>query len=555
MIRRGRWWPLAMVTLAACGEVEPPTVPVEAVHAGEARVSLPQPGGQAGGGRFRLLAAGPLPILAVNTDSATAGYPPARLADGNQATEWINGPYKPATSWAAVDLGLAATLAGVALKTGPTPAGASYDVQVSSTGASWTTALANQRNTTWGMETKTLPAGTTGRLVRVFWRNSPTTPAAHFAVFELTVTGTAAGSPAPLPSTTASPVGPTPTPGATPTPMPSAPPTPPGSSPPPPLERLSLAGSARASSGNATAAADGLPGTFWEPWGGLPQWVAVPLAEPASGTLAVLWHASSNYYLERTNVPRHYTVEASADSSDGRNGTWTTVAAIRDNPVRSRVDTATAPGARWIRLAISGQWQYKPQLRELEVHRSTSAARMDSWLILGDSITALAFHPGAANVFSPTVASLVPGRSPIVVGAGTGGDKASDGQQKLAVGLPLTPAGSFVGLAFGTNDAWKVVPVATFKAQVQAMIDAIRSSGRTPVLARVPWNLNWNLFAYVTAIDELTAANHLLPGPDLYTWFKNHPEELQYDKVHPTAAGQRSIQRLWAEAAARAYGP
>ncbi len=201
---RSRWWPAPLLILLSCGPVPPATSP----GASEAR-------------RFQLQAVAPLAIVAVSADSAVAGLPPARLADGNQATEWTNGPYKAATSWAAVDLGRAATLASVAIKTGPTAAGAAYDLQASNDGSAWTTVLAGQRNTTWGMETKTLPAGTAGRRLRVFWRNNPAAPAAHFSIFELVVNGTASGSPAPTPLPTA-----TPAPQGSPTAFPSAAPTP-----------------------------------------------------------------------------------------------------------------------------------------------------------------------------------------------------------------------------------------------------------------------------------------------------------------------------------------
>jgi hypothetical protein len=86
------------------------------------------------------------------------------------------------------------------------------------------------------------------------------------------------------------------------------------------------------------------------------------------------------------------------------------------------------------------------------------------------------------------------------------------------------------------------------------MIDAVKAAGGTPMLARTPYDLNGNLPQYVKAIDELAGANQLPPGPDLYTWFKEHKGEIGPDTVHPTVAGQASIQRLWGEAIARAYG-
>jgi lysophospholipase L1-like esterase len=55
-------------------------------------------------------------------------------------------------------------------------------------------------------------------------------------------------------------------------------------------------------------------------------------------------------------------------------------------------------------------------------------------------------------------------------------------------------------------------------------------------------------------IDRVTARNGLLPGPDLYAWFRSHRGELGQDGVHPNDAGTRSINRLWYEALRPLYG-
>jgi sugar lactone lactonase YvrE len=162
-----------------------------------------------------VLAVGPLAIASIQVDSASSSFPKERLADGSLSTQWVNGGYQAATSWAAVGLSASASLSAIAIKTGPSPAGTRFDLQVSADGTTWTTTIAGLTNSTWNMETKALPAGTTGRFVRVLWHNSTTSPQAHFAIYELSVSGTlgatTAGSPTPVPTAT-----PTPTPTATP---------------------------------------------------------------------------------------------------------------------------------------------------------------------------------------------------------------------------------------------------------------------------------------------------------------------------------------------------
>ncbi|MFN3429928.1 MAG: GDSL-type esterase/lipase family protein, partial [Candidatus Sericytochromatia bacterium] len=295
------------------------------------------------------------------------------------------------------------------------------------------------------------------------------------------------------------------------------------------------------------------PGTYWSPHGGLPQWIAVPLESPAAGPLFVTWDSTGYTYQNVGAAPRDYVLHVSSDSTDGRNGTWYEAHSVTGNQVRSRVDAISAAGARWVRLQTLSVGSYGPQLRRLEVFEAAPTPRQDGWLILGDSITAQSFHPGRATQFAATVGALAPGYAPFSIGAGTGGDTAAEGQLRLAAALAGWPPGTYVGLAYGTNDATRGVPVTTFKARLEQMARSILAAGCTPVIARIPYNKNGNLPAYVGAIDALTTELNLPPGPDLHSWFRAHPEELSSDTVHPNAQGEASIQRLWGEAAVRAY--
>jgi hypothetical protein len=166
--------------------------------------------------RYRLQAVGPLPIVATSSTGAAAGFPVSRMADGNVNTEWLSAGFRPASVAATADLGTTASLASIAIKTGPMPTGTSFDVQASATGAAFATVLAGQRNTTWNLEPKALPAGATGRFVRILWHNRAASPVNNFSIFELVVNGQAAG-PTPTPAPTATPT-PAPTPTATPVP-------------------------------------------------------------------------------------------------------------------------------------------------------------------------------------------------------------------------------------------------------------------------------------------------------------------------------------------------
>lgn len=169
------------------------------------------------GATRHLMAIGNLPIATISADSTASGLPTSRMLDADLATQWSNGGYRNATSWVQAGLAASTTLASVTIKTPPNAG--TYDVQVSGTGTSWTTVRTGLSNTTWNPEVKALPAGTTGRFVRIFWRNRATSPLPHFTVYHLRLAGET-GTATPPPSAT-----PTPVASRTPTPVPTATPT------------------------------------------------------------------------------------------------------------------------------------------------------------------------------------------------------------------------------------------------------------------------------------------------------------------------------------------
>lgn len=203
---RGAWL-AALATVAACatpGPAGPPAPADEAEARGPAR---------------HLLAIGNLPIATIAVDSTASGLSASRMLDADLATAWSNGGYRNATSWAVAGLSASMSLASVTIKTPPNAG--TYDLQVSATGGSWATVRSGLFNTTWTPEVKTLPAGTSGRYVRIFWRNRTTSPLAHFSIYHLRLAGEmTSASPAPTPTPLRTPT-PTPSPFRTPNPTPA----------------------------------------------------------------------------------------------------------------------------------------------------------------------------------------------------------------------------------------------------------------------------------------------------------------------------------------------
>src|SRR5690606_29229037 len=134
-----------------------------------------------------------------------------------------------------------------------------------------------------------------------------------------------------------------------------------------------------------------------------------------------------------------------------------------------------------------------------------------------------------------------------------GGEHLSDALQRLDGVLELNPDIQHIGVAYGTNDAWgNQNPASTgCKDELVQLVEALIDAGRTPMLARIPHATaaHATLPEFNVIIDEVQAEYALPCGPDLYTWFEEHPEDLGSDGVHPVSSGDVAINRLWAEAA------
>ena len=118
----------------------------------------------------------------------------------------------------------------------------------------------------------------------------------------------------------------------------------------------------------------------------------------------------------------------------------------------------------------------------------------------------------------------MPTQSPLAEGGGVGGLLAGDGASHIATWLPLFP-GKYVGLSYGTNDAWNCVSAATFLSHYVTMIQTVLNAGKIPVVPHLPWStvpaiqtcgpvLN-------TQIDALSVTYpQIIRGPDFWTYFQ-----------------------------------
>jgi lysophospholipase L1-like esterase len=187
---------------------------------------------------------------------------------------------------------------------------------------------------------------------------------------------------------------------------------------------------------------------------------------------------------------------------------------------------------------------------------------------MGDSITAFAYDRAVAHQpsFAAGINALEPAYFPAMINAGIGGELASGALARLDEVLQLNSAYHFVVLGYGTNDAaGNQVPVATFKATMQTMIDRRRADDRVPVIPHIPLasdGSHGGIPAYNQAIDQLNTENDLTPGADLYRYFSDtaglfvcppcSPGRMT-DNLHPNDDGLKAMNAVWTEAMRSLY--
>jgi len=331
-----------------------------------------------------------------------------------------------------------------------------------------------------------------------------------------------------------------------------------------PSRLLSLGVPVQASSGaaSAVAVADGV----WRTWAGwrprppvpgTPQWLALDLGRPAPAAILLLWNAGNNtsYTETRYGGLGSYTVETSADSTNGEDGTWTPTASVSGNTVRTRAHRVPFAGQRWVRLWVTALAPEASEAALDEVAVYDAAGLNESWIFLGDSIAALAFDRAAER--GPTFADLVrarhPPSDPITLDAGINGDTSAQALARLDQLLAWNPDFHFWVIGYGTNDVTSDpsgAAAAAFAGRIGRMAARIEAAGHVPVVAPIPYSrdpAHAAIPAYNAALLALADSEGLLVGPDLYAYFAAHPDQLAPDGVHPTDAGNAAINRLWAD--------
>ena len=219
-------------------------------------------------------------------------------------------------------------------------------------------------------------------------------------------------------------------------------------------------------------------------------------------------------------------------------------------------------GANWIRMNITvsdgSPENYSARLN-MDVYDANYALN-DDLITFGDSITAGAMdHYTTDNVppFANLVEEQVSDHFPIQEDGGIGGvtsDLPIDPQHHyLQTWLSIFP-GKYVGLSYGTNDSFGCSDASANANSVYKnyvlMVQTVLAAGKIPIIPHMIWSPRSDLQACAVAInvklDQLYKAYpKVIPGPDLYAIFRNHPEDFG-DEIHPNDQGAGLYRQAWA---------
>src|SRR5438874_3230874 len=171
---------------------------------------------------------------------------------------------------------------------------------------------------------------------------------------------------------------------------------------------------------------------------------------------------------------------------------------------------------------------------------------------LGDSLTA-GFGLSRKQAYPALIAEKMraAGYEFEVVNAGSSGDTTTGGLRRLPAILRAHKKIDIFILELGINDAFRGVPVDEIRANLQAIVDQVRTRHPTAAIVIAGMQLpEYSSDDYVSAFGGIFAAlaekNRATLIPYLLEGVGGNPALNQWDRVHPNAAGQRVLaENVW----------
>ncbi len=300
--------------------------------------------------------------------------------------------------------------------------------------------------------------------------------------------------------------------------------------------------------------------SFWE--GKSEDYLAYDLsAVPADQRKIVdaVWYTTNTYdnlgeWVTKVNEPTSYVIEVNdAEGGQYPENDWKEAVTVEDNVLSSRQHLIDFEGYNWIRFRLvtaDGKEDVNCKIN-FDIHDASNGLN-DSWLFIGDSITAGGMGNSlTASSYATFISGFDNRYFPIQENAGIGGLTSKDGKKNIDRWLETYP-GKYVSLAYGTNDAWGGLGENNYYNNTVYMVNAVIEAGKIPVLPTIPYSTNndvlKNLDKYNAKIQQIYEEYPQVDkGPDFFSIIKEDTSILGGDGVHPNSKGYEKMRRVWAE--------
>ena len=255
---------------------------------------------------------------------------------------------------------------------------------------------------------------------------------------------------------------------------------------------------------------------------------------------------------------QNFKVMTSANSTNGVDGDWQVAAEIGESGAASRGIAIDFEGMSWFRILASTPAIYLEEVGAFDISNGGD----DTWFFMGTSITQMGMKQYAVDSnFAQLIHARFPDHYPAMIRGGVACVTSQGVADALKYYAEYAGNVKYWAIEMGTNDAWdgSGFTVEQFTRNMQMIIDTAKAHGITPIVARMiatnPKASGWQVSQeFLDAIDKLVKDNNLPSGPDFYSYFLAHPEELMEDGVHPAnPVGGQAMHRLWAEAVLPLY--
>jgi hypothetical protein len=179
---------------------------------------------------------------------------------------------------------------------------------------------------------------------------------------------------------------------------------------------------AYASSGTASAANDGNYNTEWSA-SSTSGWLAYDLSSVAAyerTKVTVAWYTNSYGYTVdpppgcagwQGGEPANYTIDVNAAPGGTLpSGGWVTMATVTGNGFHSKQHQIRMSGYNWVRINVASTGDGSGSPANINLNMDVASGQGDSWLMLGDSITAGGMEHNGDPSFTDQVSAATTGR-------------------------------------------------------------------------------------------------------------------------------------------------